>query len=76
MELDIGKLLLGINAILLAVIAWGGKWGVDRIYNAITHKVDKEDCQKNHAAQEKENKEIWERVNHHQHNGGGRVVIP
>ena len=25
---------------------------------------------------EKEHEEIWERVNHHWHNGGGNVVIP
>jgi len=25
---------------------------------------------------EKQHGEIWERVNHHRHNGGGNVVIP
>jgi len=25
---------------------------------------------------EKKHEEIWERVNHHWHNGGGNVVIP
>jgi hypothetical protein len=28
------------------------------------------------AANDKEHAELWERVNHHSHNGGGRVVIP
>ncbi len=28
------------------------------------------------AKNEKDHEEIWERVNHHWHNGGGNVVIP
>ncbi len=28
------------------------------------------------AANDKEHAELWDRVNHHAHNGGGAVVIP
>jgi hypothetical protein len=76
MQLDIVQVLLGLITILLGVIAWGGKWGVRVICESIEKKVDKEDCEKVHRAIEKENVEVWERVNHHLHNGNGRVTIP
>ena len=39
--------------------------------NELLAKIDKM-CMEN----EKEHNEMWERVNHHFHNGGGNVVIP
>lgn len=76
MEIDLVKILLGLITVLLGIIAWGGKWGINKVCESIEGKVDKEDCIKEHNAMEKENVELWERINHHTHNGGGRVVIP
>ena len=36
----------------------------------------KEHVDKICTANERDHQEIWERVNHHLHNGNGRVVIP
>ena len=73
--MDITAILQSITAGLLAIIIAGGGWGINKICVCIEKKVDKEDCEKVHKAIEKETEEVWGRVNHHQHNGGGRVVI-
>jgi len=39
--------------------------------NELLEKIDKM-CMEN----EKDHNEMWDRVNHHFHNGGGNVVIP
>jgi hypothetical protein len=75
MTMEVSAILQSINAGLLAIIVTGGGWGINKICNCIEKKVDKEDCEKAHHAIEKETGEVWDRVNHHQHNGGGRVVI-
>lgn len=76
MELNIVQIMLGLITVLLGIIAWGGKWGISKVCHSIEGKVDKEDCIKAHQSLDNEANELWERVNHHQHNGGGRVVIP
>jgi hypothetical protein len=76
MEINIVQILLGCITVLLGIIAWGGKWGIKKVCESIEGKVDKEDCSKVHKAAEKENGELWDRINHHTHNGGGKVVIP
>lgn len=76
MEINLVQILLGLITVLLGIIAWGGKWGIKKVCESIEAKVDKEDCAKTHKEIDKGNTELWERINHHQHNGGGRVVIP
>lgn len=76
MEINLVQILLGLITVLLGIIAWGGKWGIRKVCESIEGKVDKEDCIKSHVAIDKENAELWDRINHHQHNGGGKVVIP
>jgi len=54
---------IGLLAILIVSLR---NWKIE-----ITGKIDKV-CDDN----EKDHNEIWDRVNHHWHNGGGNVVIP
>jgi hypothetical protein len=75
MEINLVQILLGLITVLLGIIAWG-KWGIKKVCESIDGKVNKEDCVKAHNSLDKEANELWERINHHQHNGGGRVVIP
>ena len=67
-----------IAFLILTMISFFG-WFMKREFNnfanqlkiackEINKKADKEDV-------EKECKELWERVNHHEHNNKGRVVI-
>ena len=76
MEIDLIRVLLGCITVLLGIIAWGGKLGIKRVCESIEGKVDKEDCVKVHNLMDKEANELWDRINHHTHNGGGKVVIP
>jgi len=61
------SLLSGI-AIPLLLIILGYLRNIKKEFREYVDKI----CSDN----KEEHKEIWERVNHHQHNGNGRVVIP
>lgn len=75
--------LLGVGWTIAAVIGWKTFWSsLTRIEKNQTAYIKAQaDCQKElpgkyvlKADYETDNTEIWEAINHHGHNGGGRVT--